>query len=68
MNKAVDQLFVFENNEIHIFTRFAGLIFGIITFNKGKDYNDAVLVNMGIATILVDSWTFFLSLRKLNKM
>ena len=64
----MSDLFVFENKDLHLFTRAIGLLFGIITFNKGKDYNDAVLVNMGLATILVDSYTFFLSLRKLNKI
>ncbi len=60
-------LFVFKNKELHIYTRLAGFIFGLITFNKGKEFNDAVLVNMGIATMLVDSYTFWLSLYKLDK-
>ena len=61
-------IFVFKNKELHIYTRLVGLIFGIITYNKGKDYNDAVLVNLGIATILCDSYTFYLSLKKLDKI
>ena len=62
----MSDIFVFKQKEIHIYTRLGGLIFGIITYNKGIEYNDNILKNMGIATIIVDAYTFYLSLQRLG--
>jgi len=57
-------LFV-TSKRTHTFFRAAAVLFGIYVVHAGLKYNDTVLVVIGLLTIVVDAYTFCLSIKSL---
>lgn len=55
------------NPYMHTFFRFAAIFFGIYVLYSGYTYGDKILIFIGLATVVTDSFTFYLSISAIQK-
>lgn len=58
-------LFVIDKN-IHVYLRFLAIIAGFILMYEGSRCKNQLVVFIGFTTVLVDSFTFYISLKKIK--
>lgn len=59
-------IFVFDNPNLHLYTRGLAIIAAIILIYYGIVYKNFLILLIGLATLIVDSYTFYKSLKLLG--
>lgn len=59
-------LIVFDNPQMHLWTRGAAFLASFYIVNRGRKHNDDLLQLIGYSTMVFDAYTFYLTVKILN--
>ena len=63
----MSDLFVLANKNIHLILRFLAIVGGLILVYHGNKCKNNYVIAIGFITIIVDSFTFCVSIKQLRK-